>query len=37
MPVAFRLFKAYETSADESYDITIANPQYREYLTNFIV
>jgi len=32
IPVAFRLYKTYESNADENYDLTIAYPQYRESL-----
>jgi len=37
IPVAFRLYKTYESNADENYDLTIAYPQYRESLSLLIV
>ena len=37
IPVAFRLYKTYESNADENYDLTLAYPQYRESLALMIV
>ena len=36
IPVAFRLYKNFETMSDETYELTLGYPQYRQSLTQQI-
>lgn len=36
IPVAFRLYKNFETMSDETYEITLGYPQYRHSLTQLL-